>query len=552
MADQHLILRDRKQRQEPVSSSAGLELRAEWEWILEGPAEQVAEIHAALSDVSTLMTSGVLLISFGNAVGLVDVPHLGRLNVASGKWSEHHYQHMLAELTIIASGLPFSAQNITALPYDRNAIADDDVLYHMFVYLRHILSAQVPMEQQLLPALRQILHDPQQHFVTTRRQVPLAMAQHVDATTLMQIASGAGGSSPLPPGQHAGRAFASILHGQLPEDIDERQVMHSVDTPENRFVKMMLTTAIGMIERMRETLKRQPKPQAFSHRVLQDCDRMQQALHPIRHHSLWSQVGDLTQLPTTSTVLQGRRGYREVYQHYMKLRLATRLPLNPEQARTLLESKDIALLYEIWSYFSLVQVLSEILGQPADASRASPDSYETQIAWNFRVRWRSGIQLFYNPSFSRSRPNHRRSYSIPLRPDIALEVPSATGTQLHLFDAKFKVDTLESLLPAADKDSDAETEASEERRGIFKRGDLYKMHTYRDAIPAAHSVWILYPGTETRFFSVGDSSFTWGPGYTLPNEFDGVGAIALTPDADTSPALRAILEALLRSRARQA
>jgi predicted component of viral defense system (DUF524 family) len=48
-------------------------------------------------------------------------------------------------------------------------------------------------------------------------------------------------------------------------------------------------------------------------------------------------------------------------------------------------------------------------------------------------------------------------------------------------------------------------DAAEERRGIFKRGDIYKMHTYRDALPAARSVWILYPGTETRFYAATDA-----------------------------------------------
>ncbi len=41
---------------------------------------------------------------------------------------------------------------------------------------------------------------------------------------------------------------------------------------------------------------------------------------------------------------------------------------------------------------------------------------------------------------------------------------------------------------------------------MFKRADLYKMHAYCDAIPNARSVWILYPGSELRFFSEDGSS----------------------------------------------
>jgi hypothetical protein len=35
----------------------------------------------------------------------------------------------------------------------------------------------------------------------------------------------------------------------------------------------------------------------------------------------------------------------------------------------------------------------------------------------------------------------------------------------------------------------------DERQGVFKRADVYKMHTYRDAITDAQSAWVMYPGT---------------------------------------------------------
>ena len=60
------------------------------------------------------------------------------------------------------------------------------------------------------------------------------------------------------------------------------------------------------------------------------------------------------------------------------------------------------------------------------------------------------------------------------------------------------------------------------------------MHAYRDAIPDARSVWILYPGGEFRFFGVpgsGGPSGRWGASSPegLPEEFDGVGAIPVAP-----------------------
>ena len=82
------------------------------------------------------------------------------------------------------------------------------------------------------------------------------------------------------------------------------------------------------------------------------------------------------------------------------------------------------------------------------------------------------------------------------------------------------------------KDEDDDKVA--ERAGTFKRRDIYKMHTYRDAIPAAGSAWILYPGSQFRFFAVPRSGVPSGghlvlsPG-ELPTKLEGVGAIPLAP-----------------------
>ncbi len=78
-----------------------------------------------------------------------------------------------------------------------------------------------------------------------------------------------------------------------------------------------------------------------------------------------------------------------------------------------------------------------------------------------------------------------------------------------------------------------EPNKDEEHRGTLKRSDLYKMHTYRDAIPEARFVWIISPGSEFRYFNKVGGSFT-----ALPNAFDaaivGVGAIPLSPGSDAT------------------
>lgn len=76
-----------------------------------------------------------------------------------------------------------------------------------------------------------------------------------------------------------------------------------------------------------------------------------------------------------STVLQMRRGYREVLGHFVRLRMATRLPLSPRDARQLLELKDIALLYELWTYFMVVDAVTKRVGPPIAALTVRRDKH---------------------------------------------------------------------------------------------------------------------------------------------------------------------------------
>nr|MBA2451134.1 DUF2357 domain-containing protein [Chloroflexota bacterium] len=395
--------------------------------------------------------------------------------------------------------------------------------------------------RRLLPALRLILREPHRRFDRIRREVPLEVARRVDPSGLVRIAAGLGRPVAVAPEVAARAPLARVLRGGLPTQVEEAQVRATYDTPENRFVKTFLAQIGGLIEGMKRAVRQRSAARAFERRILADCERMERALGPIRQHPFWDEIRPMAHLPLGSTVLQRRRGYREVFGHFSRLRLATRVPLSREQVRDLLEVKDIAHLYELWSYFSLVDGVNSVLGAPSSAGRPRADHFSLTVPRELKVDWANGTQLLYNPSFSRSRASARRSYSVPLRPDIALEVPRGANAGLHLLDAKFKLDRLDVVM--AEGEDEMLEEVAEERRGTFKRGDLYKMHAYRDAIGHARSVWILYPGTEMRFFGKGGGAATQP--VALPEVLDGVGAIPLSPDGAGQPTLDAVLARLL-------
>jgi hypothetical protein len=91
---------------------------------------------------------------------------------------------------------------------------------------------------------------------------------------------------------------------------------------------------------------------------------------------------------------------------------------------------------------------------------------------------------------------------VTLRPDFSLFTgnPGNRDTELvGVFDAKFKLDVVDENRR---KEFDEESEIAE-KTGSYKTWakleDIYKMHTYRDALGAKFAV-VLYPGSKNVFF----------------------------------------------------
>ena len=392
---------------------------------------------------------------------------------------------------------------------------------------------RAPEDARLLAALNLILREPHRLWRSHRRDVRIEALTRVDAHTPLDLVTRTG-TAVLPSSLSPSAAWlADRLGGSLPEVVSERKIRPTTDTAENRFVKAFIGQSRTIIGRMRSAVGSRGHD-AFRRSLLQDCNRMEASLMPIARHSMWEEVGRMVRIPFASTVLQRRRGYRRVLQHFSRIRLAPMIPLDKEAMRDLLELKNIAHLYELWTFFRLADEITAVLQSPPVLSRGLGSSpWGTDFAAGGTFEWASGVRLVYNQGFSRSRKGHRHSYSVGLRPDIALSVRDGPNSGLHLFDAKFRVHALADV-GLAWSNKDGQEEKARERAGTFKRGDIYKMHAYRDAIPDARSVWILYPGGEFRFFGIPGSSVQSASQVVsspegLSEELQGVGAIPLAP-----------------------
>jgi uncharacterized protein len=533
-----LSIRSRDGSSPPVRAGR-LQLSAETNWRVhasgpEGEAEMAALVEHLRGDLFECVDPRVGILRFGNAVGRYELPHLGPVEVHTTKGGELTFARMLSDISRAIAALPFAAGTGGAIPYDRTIGLDERVLYHAFVYLRHILSDAAPRDEQLLPSLRVVLADPQRVFERVRRNVSLHAARYVDPGSMVALVSGRTALHRAPAGVAV--QLAASLRGHLPERVEESSVRGTFDVPENRFVKAFIEQAIGIIEQIREQAS--GRGRSFAARIETDCDRMLRLLEPFVRSGLLSGVGQMRRLPAESMVLQRRRGYREVFHHFLRMRMATRIPFDTDPS-SLLEVKDIAALYELWCFFEVQRAITQALGAPSLAQAPVTTALQTYLPYDLRIEWPDGTELFYNLSFSRTNAQ-RRSYSLPLRPDIVLRTPAGI---LTLFDAKFRLRRIADVAPESQEPDDAEL--ANERRGVFKHADLYKMHTYRDALEAP-AVWILYPGDDFRFFRADQAAPALTDPTALPAPLEGVGAIPLDPTASSPPgSLTAVLETLL-------
>lgn len=531
-------LTSRKHGEGPTLSADGLpRLTGERAWVFKGTEEEAILLAEGLPGVSE-RHGGIVFLGFGNSVGLFDVPGLGRFEVVSGKWTERHFLAMLDEMTEIAVNLPYSSGGDGALPYDRTVATQQEPSYHAFVYLRSLLMEPTQGERSLLPSLRLILRQPHRKLERSSREVPIERLSRFSASTADHMVRSRE-LSPVSASMALRIPLAQAMHGFLPATSVEAVAIHSVDNPENRFVLAFLGLAEGIIEGARRLATR--SADALGASILADCTTMSQALQPIVSHGLWKEVGPMIHVPVSSSVLQRGRGYRDIFREWGRLRLASRFPLNPSARTDLLKLKDIATLYELWCFAVMARTLEEILGPPTRAIRAQTDDRDVNLSQNAEVQWAMGVSLAYNRYYGASRSSRHSSYSLGLRPDISLEIRTGEVTVLHLFDAKFKVDALASVLGEPSEVDGGGADAAE-REGKFKHQDIYKMHTYLDAIGTAQSSFMVYPGTRFRFFSPdggSDLPDNLGPGS------HGVGAVPCLP-GDGSPELRALLEQLLK------
>jgi uncharacterized protein len=489
----------------------GVVLRGEVEWIVEGGEAEIAGLLGAVAGLGVSVSARAAIVKFGNVVGTFALGQLGAVRVECGKWGEEVFDALLDDLTERALALPFSATQAAGVPHDRSIADRGDILLHAFLYARHLL---LDADRALPRALDLVVRDPHRRFRPERASVDLGSARRVDARTLARVAMGADGVA-CATGDAAQSALARALRGHLPAHVDVPRVEDTFDTAENRFVLEFLGQLRGIIDRVERRARAKAKPASFWTRAVNDCEAMRRVLGPFERHDMWNDVGRMGHVPFGSLVLQRRRGYKDILRHHLALRAAARIPFDRTTVERLLGLKDVATLYELWCYFAVVDAVAQVVGRRPDDADAMNAQDEVDLGHGFRVTWNGGPTVYYNLSFTPKKAPPRLSASLRLRPDIVVDIERDGQRELHVFDAKLRIDGVPPSGEREDSDDDAEVSVLS-----FRNDDIAKMHAYRDALPHVRSARVLYPGNEARDFPALEPD---------ARDADGVGAIPLVP-----------------------
>ncbi len=444
-----------------------------------------------------------------------------KLEVQSVKTSyREDYRHMLEEITEKCMDLLLQHSSPVSQFFEVDFNADANTLYQRFAFIKSILDSE-----EFNDSVHKILSSPVTRWKDSEIEKDIRSVRRINNSALRQIA-GASNRIDLP----VSHPLKSTLHS-IPAKIKVPYKTETVDTPENRFVKHALSSFLSFIGEFRAKLN-------DSSRLSQEAVSLEDKLCQFLDHSVFKEISPPITLPLNSPVLQRKEGYREVLRVWLMFDLAAKLVWRGGDDVYSGSKRDVAVLYEYWLFFKLLETIKEVF--KIDSSSIENLIEPTKDGMGLKLRQgkflpikgvyiaetrKLNIEFSYNKTFSGNNEyTNGGSWTRNLRPDYTLSVwPHGIEQQqaeleeliVHIhFDAKYKIENLKTIFSF---NENLEEEKEEQKKGTYKRADILKMHTYRDAIRRTAGAYVLYPGSQ--------SDNKYGFHELLP----GLGAFAIRP-----------------------
>ncbi len=441
------------------------------------------------------------------------------------------YPLMLADIAEFSVALLLSINSPLQSAYSLST-ASNDTLYEEFMLLDYIF-----LKKNLVGSYIQVCNNKYCELDPVLETVPAGMAWDIDPSDLASLVT-TDNLCHFENGPVAGK--------YVPLTVSESNHVDNYDLPENRLIKDLILT----IQMMAHRLKASPHSNGsayISGRVSEMCSEIDR----IANDSWLDPIGQLENIPYGSTILQCRSGYAELFSIYHMLSLG--ITFRQEDMEDLVNGQNnkVYQVYEYWCYTRLYNCLYGLSeNKPGFPLIKSDGRWVMTIRRGNTIRFRipiaeryADIDLYYNKTFDSDQVGFR-SYSVALRPDFTLVIQLDSNSNFRYiinFDAKYKVkvkkDSLRSVIPDTEIDTDC------------WEYDIYKMHTYRDALMHSYGSYVLYPGDRDVIYPKPPTEADWKDrsNRIIPS----VGAVPLVPgnerDIYLEDTLVSILTALMEA-----
>ena len=282
------------------------------------------------------------------------------------------------------------------------------------------------------------------------------------------------------------------------------ELCHTNDTVENRFLKFVMRQTLQRFtivsQHIRNTI-------AKSKIMESKLEEMGEELQRLVSHPFFRNIGIFKGFSQDSLVMKKSINYRTIYQKWIELMCGYEL----EEGINKLETKDIAMLYEIWCFLKVKNIVSELLGDKAVAhykGKCLTPQFIRDLNWGTHsevtfLRTDDNVELasvMYNApvreddSRITSAIKDTTTFTTQQRPDIVLRLTKRQRDIQYtfLFDAKYRI-----------------SDSHPDDMDIPPSEAIDQMHRYRDAIyyieptnqkPKREVIggYVLFPGNYTR------------------------------------------------------
>ena len=483
------------------------------DWYLEGEASMIKRNprHNNRGIITTGLYVGTAHLKAVKAIDKDIVPV--NIEIQSVKTSyRSDYRQMLSDITNYYTDLVMQQGSPVTQTFEVDYSTPQNSLYQKFAFVKSIVE-----DEQFDEAIHKILSNPVRRWAETTIERHIESVKKFSKNSLRQIIT-----------RKDRVHYSGEIKGidSLPRYLTVSHKIDSIDTPENQFVKYVLTSFYGFCSSLGN--KEHATPQLCIE-IDSVCNKLASYLNGL----FFKDISNPSQLNIASPVLQRKEGYREILQAWLKFDLAAKITWMGGDAVYAAGKRNIAILYEYWLFFKLMECVSEIFEVPAVEKKCLIRNDEDGISLELRqghVKMIHGstmagnrqlnITLYYNRTFSHTNDIYSSgSWTMNMRPDYTLSIWPGSMTEdeaehedaiVHIhFDAKYRLNRIiiedkelpfrpgEEELPE-ELQKEFQKEKEDREIDIYKRGDLLKMHAYKDAIRRTGGAYVLYPGTEKK------------------------------------------------------